>query len=71
MEHFIDEIDFPDKHKLKPVTSQDAKTYPFNCIGLLIGKTQQGKDVIGTGFLIASDLVLTAAHNILPKVKVG
>lgn len=34
---------------------------------MLKGKTQNGEDAVGTGFLIAPDLVLTVGHNIFWK----
>jgi V8-like Glu-specific endopeptidase len=48
--------------------SRQAKMFPYDCIGLLAYKKHQ-KKIIGTAFLIASDLVLTVAHNIYCREK--
>lgn len=49
------------------VSKEDAKNYPHNCIGALYIKDDNGQTGLGTAFLIGSDLVLTAAHNIYKR----
>ena len=44
--------------------SKTAADYPYNCIGLLVMHKSPKERVIATGFLIAPNLVLTAAHAI-------
>ncbi len=41
-----------------------AENYPYNCVGAIYYKNKGKRGFIGTGFLIANDLVLTAAHNL-------
>jgi V8-like Glu-specific endopeptidase len=53
--------DFQDNFHI--VKSKEAKFFPHDCIGLLSFKNNK-KKLVGTAFLIASDLVLTVAHNI-------
>jgi V8-like Glu-specific endopeptidase len=38
--------------------------FPYNCIGALYYNGNGDRQFVGTGFLIASNLVLTVAHNI-------
>jgi V8-like Glu-specific endopeptidase len=40
--------------------------FPHNCVGVIYGEYSD-KLVVGTGFLIGSDLVLTVAHNLYSK----
>ena len=47
-------------------TAEEAKEHPHNCTGIIYA-TKGGKPIVGTGFLIASDLVLTAAHNVVSQ----
>jgi V8-like Glu-specific endopeptidase len=42
-------------------------SHPHQCIGLLCFKQAGSLPVIGTAFLIAKDLILTAAHNFKDK----
>lgn len=49
------------------VSKEDAKKYPYNCIGALYIKDENGQVGLGTAFLISSDLLLTAAHNIYKR----
>ena len=41
-----------------------ADNFPYNCVGAIYAKNNGKREFIGTGFLIANDLVLTVAHNI-------
>ena len=41
-DEYVHEMDFPDKKYLEIISSQKASIYPWNCIGLLVGKTQYG-----------------------------
>lgn len=50
----------------------DSSKPPYNAVGLLLMKWSDGKTYQGSGALIASDLVLTCAHNVIDqKPKVG
>ncbi len=60
---FEDEADFGDKN-FTVHDEEDAKNFPNNCIGAICLTDNR---LIGTGFLIAADLVLTVAHNICLK----
>jgi V8-like Glu-specific endopeptidase len=62
---YDDEIDFGDKD-LKIMNSSSAKDFPHDCVGVIYGDYSK-KLVVGTGFLIGSDLVLTVAHNLSSK----
>jgi len=42
-------------------------SHPHQCIGLLSVNRAGSDPVIGTAFLIAKDLILTAAHNFKDK----
>jgi V8-like Glu-specific endopeptidase len=48
------------------MNSFSMSEFPHNCVGVLYF-TNKNKLMVGTGFLIASDLVLTVAHNIYSK----
>ena len=51
---------------MSTISDADANNFPFNCIGLLVGREVKTKGPsFGTAFLIAPDLILTVAHNIL------
>jgi V8-like Glu-specific endopeptidase len=43
-----------------------VKDFPHDCVGVIYGE-YSNKLVVGTGFLIGSDLVLTVAHNLSSK----
>ena len=49
---------------IETVKSEDLSTFPYNCVGYFWFRYGK-KFGTGTGFLIAPDLVLTAAHNIV------
>ena len=48
------------------VNKRSVSEFPYNCIGALYYNDGGDRQFIGTGFLIASNLVLTVAHNIYP-----
>lgn len=45
----------------------DINQYPYNCTGLIYGHDSRGKEIIGTGFLVAPTLVLTSASLVIQK----
>jgi V8-like Glu-specific endopeptidase len=47
-----------------------VRAFPNDCVGVLHFRTSHGQLGTGTGFLIASDLVLTVAHSIYSR-KLG
>lgn len=53
--------------RLDKVSEREKLEFPYNCIGLIRFKDNSNGSYIGTGFLIASDLVLTVAHNIFSR----
>jgi V8-like Glu-specific endopeptidase len=57
-----DEKDFQDE--VEYLDNEEAKVFPHDCIGLVKFRNKHNHSLVGTGFLIASDLVLTVAHNI-------
>jgi V8-like Glu-specific endopeptidase len=64
---YLDEVSFEDKD-LKTMSSSSMMNFPYDCVGIIYGE-YSNKLVVGTGFLIGSDLVLTVAHNIYSKLN--
>lgn len=71
-QHCINELNFHDKN-YHGLSQGEAQAFPYNCVGALYENPEfpaaLGGDnySFGTGFLIASDLVLTVAHNVYSK----
>jgi V8-like Glu-specific endopeptidase len=42
------------------------KDFPHDCVGAIYGE-YANQLIVGTGFLIGSDIVLTVAHNLSSK----
>jgi V8-like Glu-specific endopeptidase len=59
-------VDYGDKDFIV-LNEQSVRAFPNDCVGVLHFRGRQGKLGTGTGFLIASDLVLTVAHNICER----
>jgi V8-like Glu-specific endopeptidase len=53
---------------LEIISSTMVKVFPHDCVGVLYSKHEDGF-VVGTGFLIASDLVLTVARSICSRKR--
>ena len=45
-------------------SKMQVSEYPFNSMGVVYAKTSNNEVNLGTGTLIASNIVLTAAHNV-------
>lgn len=59
------EVDFGDLG-IKFMDAETVKEFPHNCVGVIKAR-HNNKLLVGTGFLVASDLVLTVAHNAYSK----
>lgn len=58
-----DEAQLPNKLKSRvQVEEYQQNFYPYKCIGVVLSHSK-GRETCGTGFLVSSCLVLTAAHN--------
>jgi V8-like Glu-specific endopeptidase len=55
----------------KATLDNEVKAFHHDCIGLLRFRNKHNHSMMGTGFLIASDLVLTAAQNIYSQEEKG
>ena len=64
-EYECDEAFFGDEN-LQLIGSEAVKSHPHNCVGV-IHAWHEGKMLKGTGFLLASSLVLTVAHNVVSR----
>ena len=64
-EIFIDEPKLREgKSQCEDIGTPDLFKFPHNCIGSLFAVNQKGEKVnFGTGFMVSSRLVLTAAHT--------
>jgi V8-like Glu-specific endopeptidase len=49
------------------VCGKSVGEFPYNCIGALYYCDGADRQFIGSGFLITSNLMLTAAHNIYQR----
>jgi hypothetical protein len=52
---------------LGAVDGSDAQKFPNNCIGALYTSVKGKLMLVGTGFLVACDLVATVAHNLYSR----
>jgi len=73
MEEYEEAILFDEKEQRKDkrgrVGNDLIYSHPHHCIGLLSVNRAGSLPVIGTAFLIAKDLILTAAHNFKDRDK--
>jgi V8-like Glu-specific endopeptidase len=53
-----------EEEKLYKLMKEEVEQYPYNTIGAITGKTHANFLVKGSGALISSNLVVTAAHCI-------
>jgi V8-like Glu-specific endopeptidase len=59
------QVNFEDA-ALEIISSTMVKVFPHDCVGVLYSKHENGL-MVGTGFQIASDLVLTVARSIYSR----
>lgn len=60
----IMELDDPESLKTGAIQSINASQYPFSTLGMVRSLNKQGNLIIGTGCIIASNIILTSASNI-------
>lgn len=53
---------------LKIMNAEAVREFPHNCVGVIKVNTND-KYLVGTGFLLASDIVLTVAHNVYSRLE--
>ena len=64
-EGYGNEKDFGDKN-LKIMSPVSVRDFPHRCVGVIYAE-EGGKLIVGTGFLLASNLVLTVGHNLYSR----
>ena len=68
-EIYENEKDFGDTN-LEIMTSASVRGLPHRCVGVIYA-WEGGKLILGTGFLLASNLVVTVAHNLYSRESKG